>query len=79
MTYFKTGDQERDGSFRKTYYYMNIRGSQSSVIKYVQELAGNFPAINIFKISLYPTNSQTISGGNITARIELIFYSPLSS
>ncbi len=76
VTYLKTGDKIKSGRFKQSYYYAKIRGNQSSIINFLNELARNYPAIKFSKISLFSGNTKTLNGKNVNANIELIFFMP---
>lgn len=75
-TYMKKGVTEKTGRFKQAYYYAKVRGNQSSITKFINELAQNYPAVKLSKISLFPGNAKTLNGRNVNANIELIFFMP---
>ena len=75
-TYFKAGKQEIDGNFRKTYLYTRVSGNRAKIISYLQELSEQYPAIYFAKVSMYPPQSGTMSGGNIFAHVEMAVFGP---
>ncbi len=76
VAYMKKGVTEKAGRFKQAYYYAKVRGNQSSIIKFLNELAQNYPAVKLSKISLFPGNAKTLNGRNVNANIELIFFMP---
>jgi hypothetical protein len=76
IVYSQQGEREREEQFLKTYYYTIVSGNQSSILNFLQEISQTRPEVNFIKISMYTSNSHTIDGGNVNARIELAIYNP---
>lgn len=76
ILYSQQGEQEREGQFLKTYYYATLNGDQSSILNFLREISQARPDIHFIKVSIYTSNSHTINGGNVNARIEIATYNP---
>jgi hypothetical protein len=74
--YFQQGGRKREGQFQKTHYYVIVKGNQSSILNFLQEISQTRPEVNFTKISIYTSNSYTIDKRNVNARIELTSYNP---
>lgn len=73
---FREGDRSRGGDFAQTPVYMTLTGSQSGILAFLKELTGRVPGANFRKLSLYSDNAETMGGGRLRVRVELLHYQP---
>jgi hypothetical protein len=64
-------------SHQAKYFYLTISGSSSSILNFLQKMIADFPALQLNKIALNPTNLVTYSDTNLSARINLLFIYPI--
>ncbi|HQV31368.1 MAG TPA: hypothetical protein PKV71_05800, partial [Calditrichia bacterium] len=71
----KTGKQERDGNLTRTYYYIEGQGARSSVLSFIEGIAGEHPSVAFSKVSIFPPQSdRSMGSGALKTKITLLQY-----
>lgn len=73
LDYFKAGKSVSGAQFTQHYYYINISGSRDGTLSFLKELTSTFPAIQINKIAVNPTNLVTYSDNSLFIRINFLY------
>lgn len=73
---FLKGAHFRKATTSTTAYYLRISGNKNALFSFFSQIARDFPAVKFNKISVYPQNSQIISGGTLEARVDLTLITP---
>jgi len=73
LDYFKSGKSVSGAQFTEHYYYMNISGSREGALSFLKELTSTFPAVQINKIAVNPTNLVTYSDNSLFVRINFLY------
>ncbi|GEM_PF-7101256 len=72
----KQGQKHRTGVLNIIPCYMTVSGSKSAIIKFLTELTRKYPAIQLTKVSIFPSGTGVIHQGNVKARIEMNVTTP---
>ena len=73
LEYFKSGKSVSGAQFTEHLYYMNISGGREGAINFLKEVSKSFPAIQINKIAVNPTNIVTYSDNSLFIRINFLY------
>ncbi len=73
LKYFNSGKTIPGNQYSEMYYYLNIQGSRNGILGFLKELTSAFPAVQINKISVNPTNLVTYSNNSLFIRLNLSF------
>jgi hypothetical protein len=73
LEYFKSGKTVPGSQYTEIYYYLNLRGGRNGTLNFLTELTANFPAVQINKIAVNPTNLVTYSDNSLFIRLNLSY------
>lgn len=76
LEYLKTGKIIDASQYQINHFYLNVSGNKEGILNFISDISTSFPAAQITKISLNPSNLTTYSDSYISARINISYINP---
>lgn len=76
LEYLKTGKTIDNGQYQANHFYLNVSGKKEGVLNLISDISTSYPAAQISKISLNPSNLTTYSDSYLSARINISYLNP---
>jgi hypothetical protein len=76
LEYLKTGKTIDNGQYQTNHFYLNVSGKKEGVLNFISDISTSFPAAQISKISLNPSNLTTYSDSYLSTRINISYLNP---
>ncbi len=76
LNYLKAGKVIDTAQFQTNHFYLNVNGKKEGILNFITDISTSFPAAQITKMALNPSNLATYSDSYLSARINISYINP---